>query len=224
MQGIPQAVTEVSVYPYIDWPPNSGLGPVILPVIEGATGTYQVSTLITNVFYNLDLTNATLKAPLHLGGKYTATFTMAGSPTNTTWMYCTDASVNAKFGRTVSMTGPAADVVHAAPPEISADTDENQLIQLAPVDDLSVSQPFGPPPIVGTRLVIQDASGHLVATRTGTPHLTGFSIADPDGKFEVGMKNLTASGKNAETGQLTALSNLTCVSVGTTAVLLQTFP
>ena len=54
MQPIPRKVKNVNVYPYVEWH-GGGVGPVILPVVEKATGTFAVGTLIKSVFYNLDL-------------------------------------------------------------------------------------------------------------------------------------------------------------------------
>ena len=45
MQAIPQKVKNVNVYPYVEWH-GGGVGPVILPVVEKATGTFAFGTLI----------------------------------------------------------------------------------------------------------------------------------------------------------------------------------
>ena len=103
MQPIPIPVGNVNVYPYVDWPPHAGIGPAIPPVIEGASGTYSVGTLGTQVFYNLDLKGGERKGPLHVGGKYVAWAESEGGPFQTPWLLCTSAGDEPTFGRTTGL-------------------------------------------------------------------------------------------------------------------------
>ena len=222
MQGIPVPVTDVTVWPHYDWPAHGGRGPVVLPVIENASGTYTVSTLVTDVFYNLELDPTKPSEPLHAGGMYTASFTANGKQLSTPWMYCTSADEAAEFGRTVHVVGSPSE----ASASVQEGVDGQHLLDLAPLKDITVSQPFKPP-AVGSRLILEAERGELVATTIGAPHLMGIAI-DTDGvnpsRLQLGMGGLLVTAANATTGKLESMANLTCRQVGGTAILLQSFP
>ena len=234
MQPIPTPVTNVTVWPWIDWPQHGGLGPVIMPVITGAGGSYSVGSLLTHVFYTLDLTDVTPAYPLKLGGRYHATVECDdGTILNTTWMTCTMAGDSPVFDRTVT-TGqdPGASPTDAPstvperqvstlPPTTSVD----QLIMLTPLTDMTVWQVFQPPAI-GSMELLSGADGHYTSTRVGTPHLMGFTVdhsADAS-RLHVGMRRIGVSGKRRDNGALVSMENLTCENAGDPAILLQAFP
>ncbi|MFB9077464.1 hypothetical protein ACFFLS_18360 [Flavobacterium procerum] len=215
MQPIPRKVKNVNVYPYIDWK-GGGIGPVILPVIEGASGTYAVGTLLTSIFYNLNLTDATQKNKLGVHQKYFATGeTEDGSSFTTPWMYCTNTSDNPEFGRTITLLKPENDTFNAeALPEY---------ITLGPLTDITVTQSF-PPPAIGEILLIENGSGNVIATRTGTPHEMGVEVKSGNrvGPLRPGLKNIMITGKNKD-GQTFTMGNLTCINPNEPAIFLHQF-
>ncbi|MEM6718215.1 MAG: hypothetical protein AAF611_02770 [Bacteroidota bacterium] len=138
MQAIPVPVKNVTIYAYFN--PTEPLQEII---IEGATGTYSVGTLTTNIFYNLDLNDDGKRVnPLKVHGKYYATFeTDDGKKESkkivTPWMYCLDNSDTPSFGRTVSMLKDESEAQAAVAP--SASLDESDYIRLAPLYDIAKS-------------------------------------------------------------------------------------
>lgn len=216
MQPIPVKVKNVNVYPYIQWN-GGGVGPVIPPVLEGASGTYAVGTLIRSVFYNLDLSGGKSNAPLEVHKQYVAIGqTEDGQSFTTPWMYCTEADKTPKFGRTITMI-QSADAPVAESGSISAP----QYITLGALTNITVSQPF-PPPAIGQIMLIENGVGNIIATRTGTPHEMGVEVIS--GKrvspLKPGMRNIMITGTNKD-GNRISFGNLTCVSAGEPAVFLQ---
>ncbi len=215
MQPIPQKVKNVNVYPYIDWK-GGGVGPVILPVVEGASGTYAVGTLITSVFYNLDLTSVTQKTKLVVHQRYVAIGeTEDGTSFTTPWMYCTNAGDNPEFGRTINLLKPELDAINT---EILPD-----YIILGPLTDITVTQSF-PPPAIGEILLIENGKGNIIATRTGTPHEMGIEVTGGNrvGQLRTGLKNIMISGKNKD-GKTVTMGNLTCLNPNDPAIFLHQF-
>ncbi|WP_428231411.1 hypothetical protein [Flavobacterium sp.] len=215
MQAIPVKVKNVNVYPYIDWT-GGGVGPVILPIIEGASGTYAVGTLLMSVFYNLDLDLQTQKPKLGIHQRYVAIGeTEDGTPFNTPWMYCTNASSQPEFGRTITLNKEDAAAINTGgiPPYIT----------LGPLTNITATQLF-PPPAIGERLLIENGSGNIIATRTGTPHEMGIEVTGGNrvGQLAAGMKNIIITGKNKE-GKTVTLGNLTCLSPNEPALFLRQF-
>ena len=214
MQPIPVKVKNVNVYPYVEWH-GGGVGPVILPVIENASGTYVVGTLIMSVFYNLDL-NVTEKPKLGIHQRYVATGeTEDGTPFSTPWMYCTNASNQPEFGRTITLNQQDSEAINGGfvPPYIT----------LGPLTDITVSQLF-PPPAIGQILLIENGSGNVIATRTGTPHEMGIEVKGGKrfGNLRAGAKNIIITGKNSE-GKTVTTGNLTCLDVNEPAIFLRQF-
>ncbi len=227
MQGKFVPVTNVTVWPHVNWPKNGGVGPVIPPVICDASGQYAVGTLFTNIFYNLNLDDVTPKYPLRAGALYSATLTTAsGATINTPAMICTNDGEDPKFGMTVhglsetGVGGHGAAAMEAAVVESPGD-----LIDLASLTDVTVTQTLAPPAI-GTITRASGCKGELVATRTGTPHLTGFTVdlGKSGTRFEVGSTGYSVSGKRADTGDHVSLGRLTCRAGGANPLFLQSFP
>ncbi len=215
MQAIPVKVKNVNIYPYIDWH-GGGVGPVILPVIEGATGTYAVGTLIKSVFYNLDLNQLSTAPKLGVHQRYVAMGeTEDGTPFTTPWMYSTNSSAEPEFGRTITLGKPQSETINAAvlPPYII----------LGPLTDITVSQLF-PSPAIGERVLIQGGSGNVIATRTGTPHETGVEVTSGKhtGKLVAGARGIIITGKNKD-GKTVTFGNLTCLNPNEPAIFLHQF-
>ncbi|WP_269237566.1 hypothetical protein [Flavobacterium flavigenum] len=215
MQAIPVKVKNVNVYPYVDWN-GGGVGPVILPVIEGATGTYAVGTLLMSVFYNLNLDSQSQKPKLGIHQRYVAIGeTEDGTPFTTPWMYCTNDSSEPEFGRTITINKEDSVAINTGSlPEY---------ITLGPLTDITVSQLF-PPPAIGQILLIENGSGNVIATRTGTPHEMGIEVTKGNrlGTLKAGMKNIIITGKNKD-GKSVTMGNLTCVDPNEPAVFLHHF-
>lgn len=214
MQPIPVKVKNVNVYPYVEWH-GGGVGPVILPVIEGASGTYAVGTLLMSVFYNLDL-NVTEKPKLGIHQRYVAMGeTEDGTPFTTPWMYCTNNSNQPEFGRTITLNQPISDaiIIGIVPPYIT----------LGPLTDITVSQLF-PPPAIGQIVLIENGSGNIIATRTGTPHEMGVEVKGGQryGNLRAGAKNIIITGKNSE-GKTVTIGNLTCLDPNEPTIFLRQF-
>ncbi len=216
MQGIPVPVKNIRIYKYFK--PTE---PIQELIIEGATGTYTVGTLTTNIFYNLDLNDDGKRVnPLNVHERYYATFeTMDGKPTTTVWMFCLDNSDTPRFGRTINML-VNDDVSHATPAII----DPWDYIRIAPLYDITVSQLF-PPPAIGQRTLIENGTGYIIGTRIGTPHLMGVEVDSGDqvGKFAPGMKRIMITGRT-DNGELITRNDLTVISNGKPAIFLRTFP
>lgn len=215
MQPIPVKVKNVNVYPYIDWN-GGGVGPVILPVIEGASGTYAVGTLLMSVFYNLDLDLQTQKPKLGIHQRYVAIGeTEDGTPFTTPWMYCTNNSSQPEFGRTITLNKQESVAINvgSVPPYIT----------LGSLTDITVTQSF-PPPAIGEILLIENGSGNVIATRTGTPHEMGIEVTEGNrlGKLVAGMKNIMITGKNKD-GKTVTMGNLTCLDPNEPALFLRQF-
>ncbi|WP_430410954.1 hypothetical protein [Kordia sp.] len=218
MQGIPVPVKNVNIYAYFN--PTEPLQEL---VIEGATGTYTVGTLTTNIFYNLDLNDDGKRVnPLQVHGRYYATFEYEGSKKSitTVWMFCLDNSDTPKFGRTISLFH-SDDANDTATPAI---VDQSDYIKLTPLHDITVSQLF-PPPAIGQRTLIEHGTGNIIGTRIGTPHLMGVEVDNGElvGKFAPGMKRIIISGRT-DSGELISRTDLTVISNGKPAIFLRTFP
>ena len=211
MQPIPTPVTDVAIYPYI------GVPIVVEPVITGASGTYSVGTLLTSIFYNLDIHGGTAHGALTVGAKYYAIAkTEDGKTFQTHWMYCLTAGDTPTFGLTQNLLKP-----EQAEPSAGLDS---HYIDLGAVKNVTVSQMFKPPAI-GSVVLIDNGTGELIATRTGTPHLMGFSVKNTAGSLlHVGMTRITITAELVSNGQRVTYSNLVCVDAGDPAIFLQDFP
>ena len=217
MQPIPIKVKNVSVYAYID-----PVSTVVMEMFSGASGTYSVGTLMTSIFYNLDIDNEGKKInPLTVHSKYYAVCeTEDGHIFTTPWMYCLNNSNKPTFGRTITAGGSndaAADVGVVA-------ADPSGFIKLGPLTDITVSQLF-PPPAIGQRTLITNGSGNIIATRIGTPHEMGVQVDKGDrfGVITSGMKNIIISGKTKD-GNTFAQTGYTAISGGQPAIFLKKFP
>jgi hypothetical protein len=220
MQPIPVKVKNVSVFAYFD--PTMPLSEEIL---SGASGTYSVGTLIRSAFYNLDLDDEGKKEnPLKIHGKYYAQGeTESGDKFQTPWMYCLDNSDQPQFGRTITFGDPENEALNG----VDFDVNPSQFIELSPLTNITVTQQF-PPPAIGETLLIENGKGHVIATKTGTPHEMGVEVSSGDrvGKIAPGMKNIMVSGKiHLANGEVRTyvLSRLTAISGGEPAVFLQEF-
>ena len=83
-----------------------------------------------------------------------------------------------------------------------------------------------PPPQIGEINLIEGATGALVATRVGTPHLMGFLVDDGHrfSPLHVGMTGIVVRGQRDDNGEPITLGNLECKNPGDPAVFLQHFP
>jgi hypothetical protein len=219
MQPIPVKVKNVSVYAYFD--PTMPLSEEIL---SGASGTYSVGTLIRNAFYNLDLDNEGKKEnPLKVHGKYYAKGeTETGEPFQTPWMYCLDNSDQPKFGRTIRFGEPDNDAING----VGFDVKPSQYITLSPLTNITVTQQF-PPPAIGEELLIENGEGHVISTKTGTPHEMGVEVSSGTrvGRIVPGAKNIMISGTihTPDGEHIYIVSGLTVISGGEPAIFLKEF-
>lgn len=215
MQPIPIKVVNVRVYAY--FPPTQPLSEIIL---EGASGTYSVGTLTTNIFYNLDLTNEGTKVnPLTVHSKYYAVCeTESGDTFTTPWMYCTNNSDQPQFGRTVSL-GQHAEAMNARVTPVN----DSEFIKLGPLTNISVSQVL-PPPQIGQTTLLVNGSGYLISTKVGTPHEMGVQVDDGEMVHPIhqGMTNIMVSGTTQDGHRITQMGD-TVVSAGRPLILLHKF-
>ncbi|GGH67290.1 hypothetical protein HNQ91_001686 [Filimonas zeae] len=210
----PVKVKNVNIYPYVAWQ-GGGVGPAILPVIEGASGVYSVGTLFTNVFYNLTLNGGKTLAPLVVHESYVAVGqTESGVPFTSHWMYCLHTGDTPEFGLTINAYFVP---YHYVPGSYSTPP----YFPVAPLTNITVSQLF-PPPGIGSRLLIVNGTGNIIATKTGTPHEMGVEVTSGErlGVLSVGLQNIIITGKNAD-GNLITLTTLTCTGSGEPAVFLR---
>ena len=214
MQGLPVKVKNVSVFAYTN-PEET----IVIEILSGASGTYTIGTLFTNIFYNLDLTDGGQRQnPLNVHSRYYAVGeTESGDRFSTPWMYCTDNSDQPQFGRTKTFHATSADIS-------SATADESDYIKLGSLTNITVSQLF-PPPAIGQHLLIEDGSGYIIATRIGTPHEMGVQVDSGKraGEFSNGMKHIIISGKTKD-GHSFTQTGYTVVSNGDPAIFIKQFP
>ncbi|WP_298417922.1 hypothetical protein [uncultured Kordia sp.] len=218
MQGIPVPVKNIRIYKYFK--PTE---PIEELIIEGATGTYTVGTLTTNIFYNLDLNDDGKRVnPLYVHERYYATFeTEDGKPMTTVWMFCLDNSDTPRFGRTIHVLAQNDATPQVATPAI---VDSSDYIKLTPLHNITVSQLF-PPPAIGQRVLIENGTGNIIGTRIGAPHLMGVEVDSGErfGELIPGMKRIIISGYT-DKGELVTRDHLTVISGGQPAIFLRTFP
>lgn len=216
MQGIPVKVKNVTVFLNTD--PRQT---IVVEILSGASGTYTVGTLFTNIFYNLDLTDGGKRTnPLDVHSQYYATGeTESGDKFTTPWMYCLDNSNEPKFGRTQTLTATSSASSMAVPV-----VNESDYIKLGSLTDITVSQLF-PPPAIGQRTLIKNGSGYIIATRIGTPHEMGVQVDSGKrvGQFSPGMKHIIISGKTKD-GHTFSQIRCTVVSSGDPAIFIRQFP
>lgn len=219
MQPIPVPVTNVTVYPYIDV--GGGIGPVVQPVIEHATGTYSVGTLATWVYYNLNLEGGEREALLNKGGSYIASAeTQDGAGFQTHWMHCMNTGDNPTFGLSVNAIN--RDTMMGSP--VPENEEENPYIVLGELERLSGVITF-PPPAIGMIEVIENGTGQLIATRVGTPHLMGIRVESGlVSPVRVGETLTRVVGQDTRTERTVGYNSLRVVTAGEQPVLLQHFP
>lgn len=215
-------VTDVDIYPYFHWDPHWGIGPVILPVVTRAHGTYVVDPSGVGVSFMLDITGGTIEDPpigkLVVGGAYVAKMTGADgkaivSPTLT----CTgEDPVGQTFAGFQATTGTG--------PAVAPQTaDASDLIVLEPLTDMGGTMSDEPGELVME--LFKNGTGNVVATRVGTPHLMGVRVehADWGNPVAVGAHQITVAGRKSD-GERVVFTNLTVVATEPDAVFLQHFP
>ncbi len=218
MQPIETPIKNVTVCAYFN-----PLEPLEEVVITGASGTYSVGTLTVNVFYNLNLTSVDkLLEKLTVHGRYFATWENSdGSIFTSPWMYCTDNSKAPKFGRTVTLFDSKGETQNLG--LISGSIDSTKYIKLSSLNDITVSQ-FYSGSAIGSKVLIENGKGNIIATKIGTPHLMGVDITEGTkvGSLIVGMKDIAISGKT-DKGESYTQTGLTVVSLGEDVVLIKEF-
>jgi len=223
MQPIPIKVKNVSVFAYFN--PDMPLSEEIL---TGGSGTYSVGTLIRSAFYNLNLDNEGKKEnPLTVHGRYYAVCeTESGEKFTTPWMYCLDNSNQPRFGRTARLGAGVDDSISSIEPIVNS----SDYITLSPLTNITVSEMF-PPPAIGQRTLINNGTGNVIATRTGTPHEMGVEVAKGErfGNIPAGMKNIMITGTihvkngNKTEKHLFTQTGYTSISGGEPAIFLKEF-
>jgi hypothetical protein len=210
----PVKVKNVNVYPYVNWQ-GGGVGPALLPVVEGASGVYSVGTLFTNVMYSLSLSGGKQMAPLVVHESYVAIGeTEHGAQFTSHWVYCLHAGPEPVFGLTINAYYVP---FHYVPGSYSTPP----YFPIAPLTDITVSQLFAPPSI-GQKLLIVNGKGNIIATRTGAPHEMGVEVTSGDrlSALAVGLQGIVITGKMAD-GNIISLNSLTCTGAGVPAVFLR---
>jgi hypothetical protein len=217
MVTIPVKVKNVSVYPYID---VIGHGPVVEPVLTNGTGLYVFGTFMTCSGYSLDLGSADQQSPLYVHDKYYATYEDEQGRTATTGaMFCTEKGPAPKFSMSKCLPMPIHQgddmVEHLSVPPFNV---------LTPLTDVTVSQLF-PAPAIGQISLITGATGNIIATQFGTPHLMGVEVKGGmrSDQLRLGMGRIIITGK-LPSGKLYTATHETCVSIGDPAVFFRTFP
>ena len=217
MIGIPVKVKNVSIYPYLGIGP---IGPVVEPVLTGASGTYSVGTLTTHVYYNLNLSGGKPNGKLGVHQKYIAMGEYeSGGQFTTVWMFCTEADASPEFGRTINMIGSGDQEAGVADAAISVPP----YIKLGPLTNITATL-FFPPPAIGQMTLIENGTGNIIATKVGTPHEMGVEVISGTrvNRLSAGMHNIMITGKTKD-GQTYTSGNMTVVGAGEPAVFLRLF-
>lgn len=217
MFTFPQKVKNVKVYPFTD---VAGFGPTVEPVLINGVGTYYVGSLMTCIGYSLDLGSADHQSPLYVHDKYYAVCEREdGSTFTTSHMFCTEKGSTPKFGLRKCLgkpDGPGDDMVEnlSVPP----------FNVLTPLTDVTVSQLF-PAPAIGQVTLISGATGNIIATKVGAPHLMGVEVLNGmrSNQLRLGSSRIIITGKLPD-GSIYSTSNLTCVSIANPAIFFKTFP
>ncbi|BDD06355.1 hypothetical protein [Aureibacter tunicatorum] len=211
MQPIPQKVHNVSVYVYIPYAPIE-----VPPSGIDGVGEYSVGTLMTQVFYNLNLSSLN-DSKVEKGMMYYAVCTLENGSTFTTPpMYCLEAGDAPKFGLTKDLLKEG----HGQPYSIEGNATPYNI--LADLEQVEVSYALSAPQI-GTVELISNATGKLIATKIGTPHLMGFMIDGSNPNLYPGLDNLSVCGIDVKTEKKICHGNLKCVDASNPVVLLQNF-
>jgi hypothetical protein len=211
----------VKVYPYIEFN-GGGIGPVLLPVIENAKGTYSFATFGRNVSYGLKLSDGKQLEKLVLHNKYFAVGEDDnGGIVTTHWMYCTDDSKTPSFGLT---TQPLTTL---SPSDSNSDDFTISVppyIVLGALTDVNVSHSF-PSPAIGQTLLIANATGNIIASKVGTPHVMGVLVKGGKrfGLLLNGLKNIMITGKDKDGNQL-SFTGETCLDGRDPAIFFRLFP
>jgi hypothetical protein len=234
MGQFPSNVKNVTVYPYISWPPNGGTGPVILPLLTGASGVATFGTLGRTMYYNLSLSGGKLQpknGKIELHGKYIATGEYEnGEPFKTpVWELCTQAGPEFMFGRTISPVAELSSSLDASTPQTDVLSSPMAMVVppyniLGPLTDISVTASTGDfTPLVIN--LIENGTGSIIGTKVGAPHLMGVRV--DSGKMlsplHVGMDRITITGKTKD-GQLYTATSETCFSASFPCIFFRTFP
>lgn len=212
-----QKVHNVSVYPYLD---AIGQGKVVAPVLTNGVGIYSFSFLGTCLCHSLELSSAHHKSRLFVHDRYYAVCEREdGSIFPTSYMLCTQKGSTPEFGLSkylVKPDSPGDDMAEniSAPP----------FNLLTPLTDVTVSQLF-PAPDIGQLPLISGASGHIIATQVGAPHLMGVEVQGGmrSDQLRLGMGRIIITGL-LPNGRTHTVANYTCASIADPAIFFMTFP
>jgi hypothetical protein len=218
MFTIPQKVKNVSVYPYID---VIGHGPQVEPVLANGVGTYTFSSFGTCLYLGLDLSSADHKSQLFVHDKYYAVCEREsdGSTFTTNFMFCSQKGSTPEFSLNKCLgkpDGPGDDMVeNISVPAFNV---------LTPLTNVTVSQLL-PGPVIGQTTLISGASGHIIATQVGAPHLMGVEVQGGmrSDQLRLGMGRIIITGL-LPNGRTHTVANYTCASIADPAIFFMTFP
>ncbi len=213
MPQFPLKLTNVSVFPYFIWPKDGGIGPVMMPLLTGGEGEYEIKILGGNFYYNAEVWGGKLHPDagrIVLHGKYIITgIDKDNKRVDLPWEFCTEAGNDKfNFGRTISL-GKQAN---------SSDTDAGtepltlsvpRYGILGSLTDINASIFGDLDPLVIP--LIENGKGNVIYTKVGTPHLMGIRVDSGTivNKLRQGMSNITISGKTAD-GKLYSVTHQMC--------------
>ena len=214
MQPIPAKVKNVNIYPYIDWPTNGGVGPVIPPIVKGASGEYSVGTLNTCVYYNLNVSGGEVSSEPIVHNQYTAIgeYVDGGGTFFTPAMTCLQSGPDMQFGATQCL-----DIGRSKSGALYTPS----FIKLSELSDITLSLSFQSQPL--TVLLIQGGSGYYISAQVGNVNKSGVEVDSwqyRNPELTVGMRGIMATG-TAPDGNRVSLSNLVCVSAENPLVFIQ---
>ncbi|GEM_PF-788518 len=218
-------VKNVNVYPYLPDPIGGGPGPVVFPVIEGAEGVLTLTWLGVRIqIVSLEIEGGTRHGELYHKGNYQfAALNEEGQPENIPWLVCQNVGPRPIFSRTIGsyqLPGGGSDKQEVLSDHFTPA--QGDYIDLGPLTAISVIKPFGKF-MPGFEILVENGTGELIGTRTGTPHLMGVRIdTGIVGHFEPGQTGLCFQAKT-QSGRHVYYNDLEVVSPDNPVILMQKF-
>lgn len=206
-----QSLTDVELFPYYADIPLE-----VPPYLSAGEAEYVRGTVNGLVYEGLKVSKSTAHEELQTGATYVALGRDGqGTQVQTHWMYCTQTApiptlaISQNHG-TPGVFGPAPHL------------DRSLFVTLEPLGDIMGVSSYLPSHLDVFEFKL-GASGDLISTAFGAPHVMGIRINDPflPPHFLTGARRLTITARSRRTRQSIGLTDLICVQSSDPAVFLQ---